>query len=332
MKSAGDALASSLLSDAGGRDWGHLLRLDVALAADERPQGLGQLHGAAVRVLPVFVFCLGNIDEPLVAGAGADSVGGDAGQSPSPRKERPAQLFEGSHPFAAQVGGDAVLVLQSEGTAPVPFFERSDVLGIPMSDATQAVVSGLLRGMHGTTAPDHWWSWQQQDATLDLSWAHGFHPFAPFGFGGAGALLAEVAQINAVVSRAAAAARALAEATRTLEDFAMVVVPSELLVEGSRATLFGGGGVTNRAWGQMLHSTADSLGLPTDILEPVVNVHQSVLEALDVFEQKLHKIRGASLAKALAAMERERQNAEAILSHVRRLFAAQGMLQQINDV
>lgn len=324
MKSTGDALASSLLSDAGGRDWDHLLRLDVALAADDRPQGLGQLHGAAVRVLPVFVFCLGNTEEPLVASAGGSTGTGSFsdgdGKNPSPRKERPAQLFEGSRPFAAEVGGNAVLVLQSEGTAPVPFFEHSDIVRLPMSDATQAVVSGLLRGMHGTAAPDHWWSSQQQDATLDLSWAHGYHPFAPFGFGGAGALLAEVARRNAVVSRAAAAAGALVEAARTLEDFVNLFVPSEPLMEGSLGTLIRNGGETNGAWGKHFHSVAESSGLPAHIVKPVVGAHQSVLEALDAFEQELQKVPVASFAEALAAMEMERQGAEVILGQVRRLF------------
>lgn len=320
VKSAGDTLASSLLSDLGAD---HLLRLDVALAAEGRPQGLTRLHGAGLRVLPVFVFCLEGVDEPVLhKPTNIDADGGTAdAQERTSRKERPARLFAGSSPFVAEVGGDAVLVLQSEGSAPVPFYERSEAVRLPLSDVTQAVVAGLLQGMHGTTAPYHWWSPEQQDFALDLSWAHGYHPFAPFGFGGSepGELLADVARRNAVASRAAAVAAALEEAARVLEDFAQTVVPSELLVAGVRTALCRDGASMKEEWGRVFEEAAASAGLPPHLIEPALDVHRLLHDAVGDFEEELRTARGASLAATVATLDRARSVASSILGQVKAL-------------
>lgn len=255
MKSADDGLASSLLSDLGRRNW-DLVHLDVASAAKEE---VSIRSSNRLRVLPVFVLCQG-ADDATNGNRTSDGVdintGGDGVHDHVPTMEHLVRLFEGSSPFAAQVGGDAVLVLQSKGSAPVPFFERDEKLRLSLSDATPAVVAGLLRGLYGATPPDHWWPSERQDAALDLTWAHGYHPFAPFGFGGSepGKLLVDIARRNTVASRAAAAAKALATAAGALEDFAKTSVPSKLIVGEELWATLGWGGYAEGVGGRTHHS------------------------------------------------------------------------------
>lgn len=320
MKSAGDALASSVFSDLGGDD---LLRLDVALGAGSPSKVSHGLSGDSVRVLPVFVFCLGDADGPFseyTETASNDLRGSTTGaQERSPKRDVSARLFERSSPFKAEVGGDAVLVLQSESSAPAPFYERQEILQLPLTDATQAVVAGLLRSMHGTTAPDHWWSLEQQEPALDLSWAHGYHPFAPFGFGGSqpGELLANVARRNAVVSRAAAVASTLAETATVLEEFARAALPSELLAAGLWSELCTDGAAIKGDWGYLLQTAASSIGLPAYLAQPATDVHRLLYEAVGDFEGKLNMARGTGLMKLVAAMDRQKDAAMSIYGQVR---------------
>lgn len=317
MKSAGDVLASSLFSDLGGDA---LLRLDVALGAGSQPQGPHGLRGD-VRVLPVFVFCLGDTDAPLSGYTSSSDLRDSPAKAPkrTPTQGVPARLFEGSSPFKAEVGGDAVLVLQSEESAPVPFYERQEKLRLPLTDATQAVVAGLLRGMHGTTAPDHWWPLEQQDAALDLTWAHGYHPFAPFGFGGSkpGELLAKVARRNAVVSRAAAVATTLAETAAVLEEFARATLPSELLMAGLWTELCIDGAATRGDWGQLFETAASSAGLPALLAQPAMDVHRLLHDAVDDFERRLKTAKGEGLIRLVATMDKQQHGAMSIYGQVR---------------
>lgn len=318
MKSAGDALASSVFSDLGGDD---LLRLDVALGAGSPSKVSHGLSGDSVRVLPVFVFCLGDADGPLSEYTVSSELRGSTTgvQERAPKQDVPARLFEGSSPFKAKIGGDAVLVLQSESSAPVPFYERQEMLRLPLTDATQAVVAGLLRSMHGTTAPDHWWPLEQQDSALDLSWAHGYHPFAPFGFGGSqpGELLANVARRNAVVSRAAAVASTLAETASALEGFARAALPSELLAAGLWSELCMDGAAIRGDWGHLLQTAALSAGLPAHLVQPAADVHRLLHDAVGDFEGKLDMARGTGLMKLVAAMDRQKNGAMSIYGQVR---------------
>ena len=317
MISAGDVLASSLFSDLGGDA---LLRLDVALGAGSRPNGA---HGSSgnVRVLPVFVFCLGDADGPLSGSSGNSDLHDSTArvQERTPKQGVRARLFEDSSPFKAEVGGDAVLVLQSEKSAPVPFYERQEMLRLPLMDATQAVVAGLLRGMHGTTAPDHWWPLEQQNAALDLTWAHGYHPFAPFGFGGSqpGELLAKVARRNAVVSRAAAVATTLAETAAVLEEFARAVLPSELLMAGLWTELCMDGAATREDWGLLLETAALSAGLPAILTQSATDVHRLLHGAVGDFERRLKTAKGGGLMTLVAVMDKQQNGAMSIYGQVR---------------
>lgn len=318
MKSAGDVLASSLFSDLGGDG---LLRLDVALGAGSRPKGSHELSGDSVRILPVFVFCLGDTDGPLSDFTSSSDLRDSTArvQERTTKRGVPARLFERSSPFKAEVGGDAVLVLQSEKSAPVPFYERQEMLRLPLTDATQAVVAGLLRSMHGTTAPHHWWPSEQQDAALDLTWAHGYHPFAPFGFGGSqpGELLAEVARRNAVVSRSAAVATTLAETAAVLEEFARAALPSELLMAGLWTQLCMDGAATRGDWGQTFETAASSAGLSATLAQPATNVHRLLHDALIDFERRLNTAKGGGLVKLVAAMDKQQTEAMSIYDEVR---------------
>lgn len=314
MKSAGDTLVSSLLSDSGAD---HVLRLGVALAAESKAQEIPRLDGSAgVRVLPVFVFCLGDADETLST-APTSSTSEERGLRL--RKERPARLFEGSSPFAADVGGDAVLVLQSDGSAPIPFYERSETLRLPLSDATQAVVAGLLKSVHGISAPHHSWSSAQQAAAVDLSWAHGYHPFAPFGFGGSepGELLADIARRDAVASRASVVAATLVEAAAVLEDAAEAVVPTQLLVTRAKTELSQDGAATKGEWGRHFESSVASEGLPANLVDTVVAVHRKLYDAVGTFEEELTKARGMKLTDVITSMEKAQGEASSALAHVR---------------
>lgn len=304
MKSAGDELASSLLSDLGTPDWNLRVRLDVDVAVAAK----GNRRGQRVRVLPVFVFCLEDVDKP--SGGGDGRVDEDSNRAHG--KDRAARLFEDSSPFSAEIGGDTVLVLQSEGSAPVPFFEREETLRLPLTDSTQAVVAGLLRSLHGTTPPDHWWPPGQQVPAADLSWAHGFHPFPPFGFGGStpGELLADIAARNAVVSRAAATAETLSAAASALEDFAQAAVPIELV---------SGRGAIHGEWGEALKVVSEAVGLPRHVLSPVIHAHGAVHAAMVEYEEALKASPGADLKAALERMEGLRDRASKLLRKVSRL-------------
>lgn len=317
MKSAGDVLASSLFSDLGGDA---LLRLDVALGAGSGSKGSHGLSGD-VRVLPVFVFCLADTDEPLSGYTSSSDLRDSTArvQERTPKQGVPARLFEGSSSFKAEVGGDAVLILQSEKSAPVPFYERQEKLRLPLMDATQAVVAGLLRGMHGTTAPDHWWPLEQQNAALDLTWAHGYHPFAPFGFGGSqpSELLAKVARRNAVASRAAAVATTLAETSAILEEFARAALPSELLMTGLWSELCMDGATTRGDWGLLFETAASSAGLPAILTQPATDVHRLLHGAVGDFERRLETAKGEGLMTLVAAMDKQQSGAMTIYGQVR---------------
>ncbi|CAM9295199.1 unnamed protein product, partial [Discosporangium mesarthrocarpum] len=153
-----------------------------------------------------------------------------------------AYLFEHGQVFATKSGsqsgrGNTVFVLQAEGNAQMPFFEREEMIGLPMADATPGVVAGLLQAVHAVGPPQQWWSPAGGTKSLDLLWAHGYHPFGPFGFGlgsGLGTLVSETARRNAVTSHAANAAATLAIAVETLNEFAWSVIPGELLLGGHR--------------------------------------------------------------------------------------------------
>lgn len=326
----GDELVSSLLSEFGAD---HLLRLDATLATEGRPEIIHRLDGAGVKILPVFVFCLEHTEDPFSDASAKSETAGDASDGPEqgPRKELPARLFEGNSPFAAEVGGDSVLVLQSEHSAPIPFFERSETLRLPLLDATQAVMAGILKVMHGTTAPDHWWPLEQDTATLDLSWAHGYHPFSPFGFGGSepGQLFVDVARRNAVASRAASVAAALAEASRVLEEFAETAVPNELLLPpGYREVLCRDGAATKEGWGDIFESAAASAGLPADLVTPVMHVHRLIREAVGTFEGDLATTRARSLTELVTAMDRAQDRASSFLVQVNMMCCCTGCVKE----
>lgn len=315
MKSLGDELTSPLLSDMGPPDWDPRVRLDVDVALAKRnTQGFDNRR---IRILPVFVFCLEDVD--MTSSESTRREGG--GNNTLPRgRDRAARLFEDNRPFSAEIGGDAVLVLQSEGSAPVPFFERrrTEPLRLPLDDSTQAVVAGLLRGLHGTTLPDQWWPLEKQDSDLDLFWVHGFHPFAPWGFGGSvpGKLLADVAARNAVASRAAATARALSAAASALESFAQAAVPSELVVGALREPLFRGQGSTGKEWGQALKGVSEAAGLPAHVIDPVLDVHKAIYSAIVEFENALEANSDVVLEVALRHMESLRHAASQVLLEV----------------
>lgn len=308
IKSAGDELASSLLLDLGTPDWNSRVRLDVDVALGTK----GYPHGSnnqRVRVLPVFVFCLEDMD---VSSGGDDRSGQDS--SPAGGTDHTARLFGDSRPFSAEIGGDTVLVLQSEGSAPIPFFERNETLRLSSADSTQAVLAGLLQSLHGTTPPDHWWSPDQENPSTDLSWAHGFHPFAPFGFGSStpGELFADIATRNAIATRAVATAQTLSTAANMLENFAQVAVLSDLVTGG-----FSGMEAMNKDWGQTLKMASESIGLSPHVVHHVVDAHDMVHAAVVEYEEELGASPGADVKVVLKRMEGLRDKANMLLREVK---------------
>lgn len=285
MKSAGDMLTSLLLSDVGA-------------------QGLARPGGAGVRVLPVFVFCLTGADESLLDASCGSAGGTDpiSDEHLASRKRRPATSFEGGSHFWAEMTGDTVLVIKSED-----------------GSVTQPVTSGLLRALHGTIAPDHRWSPEQQGPVLDLSWARGYHPFAPFGFDNSepGDLFVDLARRNAVASRAAEATSTMSEVSGMLEALADSALPSEILSTGQRADLCRDNAATQERWGHVFEAAATSGDLPEDSVLEVVGVHRSLRKAVVSFETELKRVREASFTDVMAAMDTSRGDALSVLDQVR---------------
>lgn len=301
MKSAGDMLTSLLLSDVGTDS---VLRLDVALAAKNGAQGSARPGGAGVRVLPVFVFCLTGAEESLLDASSGSAAGTDPTSEGhfATRKRRPVTSFEGGSHFWAEMAGDTVLVIQSED-----------------GSVTQPVTSGLLRALHGTIAPDHRWSPEQQSLVLDLSWARGYHPFAPFGFDNSepGDLFVDVARRNAVASRAAEAASTMSEVSGILEALADSALPSEVLSAGLRSDLCRDNAATQEGWGHAFEAAATFGGLPVESVHGVVGVHSSLRKAVMSFETEVKKARKGSLIDVMAAMDTSRGDARSVLEEVR---------------
>ena len=276
MRSAVDTLASSLLSDVRADS---ILRLDLALAAGSRAQDLTWTSKTGARILPVFVFCLPGADEPMLATSFGSTT-------EHPRRNRPVSSFEGGGHFWAEAGGDAVLGVHS----------KSGTL-------TQSVTSGLLRALHGATAPDQFWS-SESDSLHDLVWARGYHPFVPFDFASSttGELSIDVTRRNAVASRAAAAAATLSEVAGKLEYFAESTLLSDLSA-GRRMNLYRDGAATQEAWGHAFEEAATFRGFPADAVLRVVSVHKSLRELVVSFEAELQKISEATLTDAMVAMD-----------------------------
>lgn len=313
MKNTRDTLASFILSDWQGDP---LLRLDAALAAGDGLQSVSEMQKAGIRVLPIFVFSLESADGPTLRSPPSGST--DASR-PAAILEHPGRLFQGNSAFAAEAGGDSVLVLHSEGSVPIPLYARSDTLQLNLANATQSVIGGLLQSVYGTTAPDRWWPPRQQNPVTDLSWAHGFHPFAPFGFGGPelGKLLVDTAHRNAVVSIASAVATTLIEAAKVLEEFAQIAVPNALLLGGMHATLSSDRAAMQGEWGREFETAATTADLPAHLISPALDVHRSLHDAVNAFERGLDTLIGASLAEAVSAMEGSRRGASSLVLQVK---------------
>lgn len=301
MKSAGDMLTSLLLSDVGTDS---VLRLDVALAAENGAQSSARRGGAGVRVLPAFVFCLTGGEESLIDASSGSAAGTDptSDEHLASRKRRSVTSFEGGSHFWAEMAGDNVLVIQSGDES-----------------VTQPVTSGLLRALHGTIAPDHRWSPDQQSLVLDLSWARGYHPFAPFGFGNSepGDLFVDVARRNAVASRAAEAASTMSEVSGILEALADSSLPSEIISTGLRSDLCRDNAATQEGWGHVFEAAATFGDVPVDSVLGVVGVHSSLRKAVVSFETELKKARKASLLDVMTAMDTSRGDARSVLDQVR---------------
>lgn len=314
MKSIGGELLSSLLLTT--QDLDTATRNKLAQTAEEK--GAASIHSwqvEGVRILPVFVYNLvpgESLDE------GTDGIENN-NNSNARGKDRAARLFENHSPFAVGPEGDTVLVLQAKGSASDPSFERGEELRLPLRDSTQAVVAGLLRCLYGTIPPDRWFPMGRQDSTLDLSWAHGFHPFAPLGFGGSvpGQLLGDVAMRNAVVARAAAAAGFISTTARVLEDFAQAFAPSELVVGVSAAPLFVVGAATRPEWGQALKNVLEVTGLPTEGIADVLVEQELLCERKSSFEAMLSSLPREDLAQKLEDVEILRKESDTALDRVR---------------
>ncbi|CAM9102491.1 unnamed protein product [Choristocarpus tenellus] len=320
IKSAGDTLTSALLSDAGVDA---LVTLDLALEAGKATKDiLGTTDGTIdkdknqvlVHTLPVFVLSATEHSPPTdrrEVVEGVQSMG------------RPAHLFDNDQVFAAQEGGGVVLVLQAETSTLVPFFEESgngamDMIEINLEDATSGVVAGLLTALHGLAPPHEWWSPGSEKMSLDFTWSHGYHPFAPFGFvkGLPGALFVDIAHRNAVASSLAVAASSLSKAIDTLDNFGRSAIPGELLLGEQRASLSTGGGSARAGWGSALSTAAEDSGIPVSHVYHVLSVQHLVSATVERLEGEAEVLPGKRVSEAVNVVKGLERRAQDVLRQV----------------